>query len=134
MTRRRSMRVAGVLLASALFALPAHAQVSCADPDNLCPGDPCVIPSIEVVPDCTVDFRPRQLVIAGTLQVPADALLSLTAAKIRAGGPLPPSAPFSPAHAILAGDGDIDVQGGILMHGSGDLTLDAGGSIDVAAA
>jgi hypothetical protein len=128
------MRVAGVLLASALCALPAHAQVSCADPDNLCTGDPCVIPSIEVVPDCTVDFRPRQLVIAGTLQVPADSLLSLTAATIRVEGRLFHSDSFSTAHAFLAAEGDIDVQGGILMHGSGDLTLDAGGSIDVAAA
>src|SRR6185436_8010471 len=106
MTRGRSMRVAGVLLASALFALPAHAQVSCADPDNLCTGDPCVIPSIEVVPDCTVDFRPRQLVIAGTLQVPAASSLSLTAATIRVEGRLLQSARFSTAHAILAADGD----------------------------
>ena len=134
MAGRRSVRIAGVLLASVLLAPPTHAQVSCADPDNLCTGDPCVIPSLEVVPSCTVDFRPRQLVIAGTLRVPADALLSLTAATIRVEGRLLHSDSFSTATAVLAADGDIDVQGGILMHGSGDLTLDAGGSIDVAAA
>jgi hypothetical protein len=40
----------GLLLVLALAA-PAPAQVSCADPDNLCTGDPCVISTLEVIYD-----------------------------------------------------------------------------------
>ena len=77
------MRAIVTLLACVLaVARVAAAPVDCSDPNNLCTGDPCVIPSLEVVPSCTVDFRPRQLVIAGTLRVPADGSLSLTAATI----------------------------------------------------
>jgi len=134
MTGGWSVRVGGGLLAALLLGEPTHAQVSCDDPDNLCTGDPCVIPSLEVVPSCTVDFRPRQLVIAGTLRVPADGSLSLTAATIVLQGRLLHSDRFSSATAVLTADGNIDVQGSIAFQGSGDLVLDAGGSIDVAAA
>ena len=30
-----------------LVAAPVEAQVDCSNPDNLCTGDPCVIPSVE---------------------------------------------------------------------------------------
>lgn len=59
---------AAVLTLLALAA-PAAAQVDCSNPDNLCTGDPCVIPALELGPSCVVDFGPRQVVIDGTLRV-----------------------------------------------------------------
>lgn len=60
--------VLGLLLALVL-AGPVSAQVDCSDPDNLCTGDPCVIPALEVGPNCVVDFGTRTVTVAGNLRV-----------------------------------------------------------------
>jgi len=49
-------RVFVALVTVLLLAAPGRAQVDCSDPDNLCTGDPCVIPALELPSDCTVDF------------------------------------------------------------------------------
>ena len=81
---RASIVLAGcaLVLFIALLALPARALVSCANPDNLCRGNPCVTGQIEVVSPCVVDFGDRTLVIHGTLKVPNNGVLSLKAGNI----------------------------------------------------
>jgi hypothetical protein len=71
-----------LVLALVLVASAARAQVDCDTPDDLCTGDPCVVPSIEVVDPCILDFGSRVLVIDGTLRIPNSGELSLTAGKI----------------------------------------------------
>jgi hypothetical protein len=77
-----------VLAIGFVVLLPAlaMAQVDCGDPNNLCTGDPCVIPTLEVEQFCTVDFGSRSLVIAGALSVPQGATVSLTAGTIAVTG------------------------------------------------
>ena len=51
---------------------PGGAQVDCSNPDNLCTGDPCVIPKIEPANPCVADFGARAVVIlGGTIQATA---------------------------------------------------------------
>jgi hypothetical protein len=71
------------------MAMPAHADpVSCANPDNLCRGNPCVTGSLEVISPCVVDFGERSLVIKGTLRAPAGGVLSLKAGSIEVRHPI----------------------------------------------
>ena len=65
------------------LTVPAHADpVSCANPDNLCRGNPCITGTLEVVSPCVVDFGDRSLIIKGTLRAPAGGVLSLKAGSI----------------------------------------------------
>jgi hypothetical protein len=64
-------RVLFAVAAVAALAATAHAQVDCSNPDNLCTGDPCVIPPIEVQVPCVVDFGTRTVEIPDMLRVPA---------------------------------------------------------------
>ena len=79
------MRLVRLLLVGSFLVLSASrglAQVSCADPDNLCTGDPCTITTLAVQSPCTVNFGARHLIIAGNIAVPNGGTLSWTAAKI----------------------------------------------------
>jgi hypothetical protein len=73
--------LAVLAVAAVVSARPAQA-VSCANPDYLCRGNPCVIGRVEVQSPCVVDFGDRALVIGGTLKVPNGGLLSLKAGSI----------------------------------------------------
>src|SRR5688572_27861289 len=125
-----------VLAAGLLAAQVAHAQVDCTNPDNLCTGDPCVIGgTVAVAASCVADFRPRTLVIAGTVTVPAGGTLTLTAASVQVTGVLQSkstSATVGGNPTLVATD-DIDVTGRILTSGAqpGTTTLDAGGNVSV---
>lgn len=77
-----ALAVAGALLIAVLGAPADAAVVSCANPDNLCHGNPCVTGPLEVASPCVVDFGDRALVIRGTLKVPNNGVLSLKAGSI----------------------------------------------------
>jgi hypothetical protein len=123
--RSVSSRLVGVLAVGValFFASPGVAQVDCSNPNNLCTGDPCVIPSVEVASPCVADFGARALVILGPLRVPDDGLLSLTARTVSVTGKI---ADFSDdgtgaAEAVtLSAAEDITVSGSILHRGIGD--------------
>lgn len=134
----------GVLLSGLLlFAAPGRAQVSCADPDNLCTGDPCVIPTLAVATPCVVDFGTRALVIAGRLSVPVQGELSFTAGSIAVTGTVmgvggAPTNQTTPIAITLAAAGDIDVRGSVKLiardfpgNARGTITLDAGRDVHV---
>jgi hypothetical protein len=70
------------VLVALLAARRADALVSCANPDTLCRGNPCVTGNVEVQSPCVVDFGDRRLVIGGALKVPNGGVLSLTAGSI----------------------------------------------------
>ena len=109
----------------------AYAQVDCSDPNNLCTGDPCVIPSLTVANPCTADFTPRTVVIAGTVRIRSG--VSLTAGTIRVEGSIESRDSSGPLHVTLAATQDITVTGSIRFSpGPDTLTLSAGGSIDLA--
>ena len=82
----RSMAAAFAMVAA--LASQAAADVSCADPNDLCTGDPCTITTVSVQSPCVVDFGARTLIIAGTVSVPDDGTLSFTAATIIQRGPI----------------------------------------------
>jgi hypothetical protein len=134
MPSARGIRVAAPLLV-ALLGLGARvdAQVDCSNADNLCTGDPCVIPSVEVAFPCIVDFGPRTVVVAGTLRV-GDGVgplpqLSLTAAAIEVpGGIRGAGETFGVREVVLtlSAAEDIVVTGRIVTH---KATLIAGGDI-----
>ena len=63
----RSARAPGVALA--LWPALVLGQVDCTNPDDLCTGDPCVIPAVEVVSPCVADFGARTVVVGGRLRV-----------------------------------------------------------------
>lgn len=64
------------------LAPPARALTSCASPNNLCRGNPCVTGQLEIVSPCVVDFGDRTLIIRGTLKVPNNGVLALKAGSI----------------------------------------------------
>ena len=127
-----------VLFAVALAA-PARGQVSCADPNNLCTGDPCRIGYIEVQSPCIVDFGARRVIISGGVGVPEAGTLSFMAGafELRRG--------INGQHAgkgerganiSLSATGDIFVLPRARVTASGNLTagtiaLNAGGNIDL---
>jgi hypothetical protein len=133
--REAPARTLGVAVAMSVLAIArvACGQVSCADPNNLCTGDPCVIPTLEVLSPCVIDFRPRSLVIEGLVRVPSAGQLSFTAAAITVQGRVfnrPGTA--GGADISLVADGNIDLDGGARVRGGlGSITLDAGGDIHV---
>lgn len=81
---RAAFALAWGLLALAVLLITGTARgaVSCASPDNLCVGDPCVTGQLEVTSPCVIDFGDRTLVIRGTLKVPNNGVLSLRARDI----------------------------------------------------
>jgi len=101
---RRMIRLA--FGATLVVSPAAYAQVDCSNPDNLCTGDPCVIPTIEVADPCVVDFEARSVVIDGRLEVPSDGMLSMSAGTIDTTGAtfdkaLSVDCPGSPSGAFL---------------------------------
>jgi hypothetical protein len=110
--------VVGVLLALALVG-PVSAQVDCSNPDNLCTGDPCVIPALEVGPNCVVDFGARAVVIAGTVRVTD--LLDLSALSFVVDGRI-----LGGVTVQLTATAAVDVRKTIK---TGGITLEAGPAI-----
>jgi hypothetical protein len=111
------------------------AQVSCANPDDLCTGDPCVIGTVTVATPCQIDFGNRTLEIAGTLRVPDGGTLDLTAATVRVLGRIDGRGDGSGAVIVLVAgtgsavvDGTIDVRGatggGVRVDGRTGVTID----------
>ncbi len=69
-------------LAWVLTGAPATHAVTCASPDELCTGDPCVIGHLKLPGRCVLDFGDRTLVLAGSLMIPNGGELSLSAGDI----------------------------------------------------
>ena len=130
------------LLCVALTA-SARAQVACDTPDDLCTGDPCVIGSVEVDDSCVVDFGTRTLVIEGPLRLPNGGELSLTAGAIQVAGVIQSMSDTvggAGPRIGLAASGDVLIDGPIRLVGvrsalvPGEVTVQAGGSLDVRSA
>jgi hypothetical protein len=102
-------RTLAFVLALALAA-PAGAQIDCSDPDNLCTGDPCVIPEIQPADPCTADFGERALVLEGLRDV---GTVDFTAAAgITVAGPIR-GRPGMGGQLLLGSSGPIVVDGPI---------------------
>ncbi|MCC6764623.1 MAG: hypothetical protein IT293_08165 [Deltaproteobacteria bacterium] len=130
----RLVRLMTVVASVALSASRGLAQVSCADPDNLCTGDPCTITTVAVQSPCVVDFGARDLIIAGTIDVPDGGTLDFTAKTILQQGPIDGrhvgNGVGNGAAVVLESTvGDIELRGEIDATGTA-----ASGSIDVTAA
>jgi hypothetical protein len=107
-------RVALGLLGLAALATSVAAEVTCTGPDDLCTGDPCVIPTLAVADPCVLDFGPRALVVAGSLTGATDGVLSLTAASITVDGSIRTRALTDflvPEVTLVATAGDITFNG-----------------------
>src|SRR5262245_49496554 len=99
-------------------AADVSAQVSCADPDDLCTGDPCVIGTVTVVPPCEVDFGNRTLEVAGVVSVPDGGTLSFTAGQIRLLGRIDGrNAGIGAAVTLVANVGSLETAGKIDVFG-----------------
>jgi hypothetical protein len=124
-------RVFVALLTVVLLAAPGRAQVDCSDPDNLCTGDPCVIPALELPSDCTVDFGTRTVVILGRLRQPAEGVLDFSAGAFTvSGGIVNRRAASATQRVTLQATGNIVVDSTIRLRGAGAfITLDAGGDL-----
>jgi hypothetical protein len=133
----RIVRSASASFFLLVFAARALAQVSCANPDNLCTGDPCVVTNVEVQSPCTVDFGARALRIAGVLRVPDGGSLSLTAATIVQQGPIDGrhtgnGTGTGASITLVASAGDLESRGEIDVAGTaatGSIDLQATGNI-----
>lgn len=134
------MRIARLMLAVLLvmgLAPRVLAQVSCADPNNLCTGDPCTITNTSVQSPCIVDFGNRTLVIAGILDVPDAGTLSFTAATIIVQGPIDGrhvgnGSGSGAAITLISTTGDIELRGEIDVSGtvaSGTIDVQAGANL-----
>ena len=134
----RAILVATTLGAALLLPATLHAQVDCSNPDNLCTGDPCVVPTLEVQVPCVADFGARTLVIAGTLRVgtapyPNPNDVSLTAGRIEVpGGIRVPRSRFPnlAGPVTLSATDDIIVTGRLGASCCGNFNMIAGGDID----
>jgi hypothetical protein len=134
----RIVRSTAMLLAvSALQVASASADVSCADPNNLCTGDPCTMTNIDVQSPCTVDFGSRTLIIAGILRVPDGGTLSLTADTIIQQGPIDGrhvgnGVGNGASITLIADVGDLESRGEIDVAGTastGSIDLQAAGNL-----
>lgn len=138
------MRILRMVALSAWCALvvpsAARAQVSCANPDNLCTGDPCTIgTNLDVISPCTVDFGARALVIAAILRVPDGGTMSLTAGSILQQGPIDGrhvgnGVGSGAAVTLIATGGDVELRGDIDVAGTvatGSIDVQASGNIVV---
>ena len=137
----RVVRLVALAVLSALV-LPsvALAQVSCANPDDLCTGDPCTITAnVDVLSPCTVDFGARALVIAAIVRVPDGGTMSLTAASIVQHGPIDGRHVGNGAGSgadvtLIATAGDVELRGDIDVAGTvatGSISVQASGNIHV---
>jgi hypothetical protein len=132
--------VAALLMAAA----PGLAQVACTSPNVLCTGDPCVIGAVEVGDPCNLDFGARTVVVAGTILLPTNGTLSLTAGAIEVAGgvrnrPDARNVGGAGPHVTLTATGDVDVSGSIRLNGRvlhslgapvpGAFEVDAGGAL-----
>ncbi len=136
-----SVLVAGTFVGT--LARAAAGQVDCDVPEDLCAGDPCVVPNLLVGSPCIVDFGARALVIDGTLRLPPNGSLTLTAASIDVRGeirnlPDGRNVGGTGPEVRLAAAGAIDVPGRLRLNGRlaglggtvpGLLELDAGGAL-----
>jgi hypothetical protein len=131
-------------LLAVLVSGPAFGQVACTGPDALCTGDPCVIGSVDVADPCVVDFGARTVVVAGTIRLPTNGTLSLTAAAIEVPGSIrnlanPQNVGGAGPRVELLATGDVEVTGSLRLNGRvlrslgppvpGSLTIDAGGAL-----
>lgn len=114
-----------------IVAATAAAQVDCSNPDNLCTGDPCVVPTVTVASPCNADFGSRALILDGAFRVsipePIFGSVSLSAGSIEVRGRVATRGRGS-ATVTLTAPGDIDVNGVIRVQ---TLTVDAGGDVHV---
>jgi hypothetical protein len=125
------------LLLVLVWGSRASAQVSCANPDDLCTGDPCTMTNVEVQSPCVVDFGARTLVIAGILRVPDGGTLSLTAASIVQQGPIDGrhvgnGVGSGAAITLITTVGDAELRGEIDVAGTvatGSINVQAAGDI-----
>lgn len=125
-----------VLVSVAIVAAlgSADAQVACTSPDALCTGDPCVIPALTLASPCTADFGTRTLVVGGTLTLPDDATLDLTAGAVEIRGTIDGGGDLGADVALTATAGGIRQFQRIVVTGrvaSGSITLLASGDIDI---
>lgn len=135
-------RIGAVLsVAVALFgASPGSAAVSCASPDALCTGNPCVTGALDVQSPCVVDFGNRALVINGAVRIANGGVLSLRAGSIAVRRPIlgrhtklnrgDGAAVTLTAAQNITIDWRIDVSA---RNTPGSITLNAGGNVDVRA-
>jgi len=116
------MRTPGIVTLALLVALgaAAGAQVDCSDPDNLCTGDPCVIPVIEPASPCVVAF-PGELIIEGLRNVEN---VDFSALKITVAGSVK-GRRGTGGQLALRSSGDLDLNGPIQFDGESSITLDA---------
>jgi len=136
---RREWRIVSRIVALASLVLlttlgSARAQVACTSADVLCTGDPCVIPALTLASPCAVDFGPRTLVIGGTLTLPEDARLDLTAGGIEIRGTIDGGGDLGADVGLTATAGAIRQFQRIAVSGrvaSGSITLVASGDIDI---
>src|SRR5262245_60062857 len=108
------MRLSTIWAVALFLALSdaARAQVDCSNPDNLCIGDPCVVPSLEVMSPCVADFGARGLVVGGVLKAPGQGIVDLTAATIQVNAPIIfRRLPGPPSRLTLTASGAITVSG-----------------------
>jgi hypothetical protein len=129
MRRRRAVLSFALGLLIGLGA-SASAQLDCSDPDNLCTGDPCIVPTVLVGLPCVVDFGSRTVIVAGAVKTVSNGVLDWSAGAIVVDGSIR-NLGGQPGVTLTA-TGDIDVNGLIkLNRESGPVTLDAGGAIRV---
>ena len=117
MRARRALALSLVLALSGV----AGAQVDCSNPDNLCTGDPCVIPVIEPANPCTVEFGSRELVIEGLRNIES---VDFRAQKITVAGPVR-GRPAMGGSLTLTADGELTLDGPIEFAGESIVALDA---------
>lgn len=117
------MRAHRALALSLVLALSGvgGAQVDCSNADNLCTGDPCVIPVIEPANPCTVDFGARELVIEGLRNIES---ADFRALKITVAGPVR-GRPGMGGSLALTADGELALDGPIEFAGESIVALDA---------
>ncbi len=137
-TKRYPVTVSLVVLLA--LGSRASAQVDCSDANNLCTGDPCVIPTLVVADPCVVDFGARTVIVAGTLRAQSGGVLSLTAGSLRVEGRVGnvanPAQPAPGPSISLAATGDVDVTGRIVVSRTAPATVDlhAGGNLTLGGA
>ncbi len=120
----------------ALTAGGAAAQISCANPNNLCTGNPCVIGETDVASPCVVDFGNRTVIVEGPLRVPNGGVLELRGAMISVERPIlgrhTSTTEGDGAHVSLIATGNIFLRRRIdvsARFAPGSIVLNAGGDV-----
>ena len=127
------LRTIAALLGIVALPLVARAQVDCSNPDNLCTGDPCIIPALEVDTPCIVDFGARTVVIAGRLAVAGDDVLSFTAGSVLVQATISNVQGGIRPDVVLTATGDVTIAAPVRLSGTfpGRVRISAGGALDV---